>query len=257
MTARTAHLTALHALAPSRWPSYFTAHSGLPGPRANLELAQAVAEIADAAALRSFAGSDDEFTALCGVIGLGRLLAAAPEASGEAAEVEDELRMRAADARWRVREGAAMALQRLGDAQPARFWSLVDRWTSVAEREPRVTDAELLVLRAVVAGVAEPRLVKTATEARRGQAVLRRVTRLLERVPGEDRRQEGFRVLRQALGYAWSVVLVGAPQEGFELLEGMARSGDRDLEWIVRENLRKTRLVRADPQRAADLASRF
>ncbi|MGA1837138.1 HEAT repeat domain-containing protein [Herbiconiux sp. 11R-BC] len=257
MTARTAHLTALQNLAPVEWPSYLAAHSGLPGPRANLELAQAVADAADAAALRSFAGSDDEFTALCGVIGLGRLLAAAPETFGGAVALEDELRMRATDARWRVREGAAMALQRLGDAQPARFWSLVDRWTSDVEREPRVTEAELLVLRAVVAGVAEPRLVKTASEARRGQAVLRRVTELLERVPGEERRQEGIRVLRQALGYAWSVVLVGAPEEGFDLLEGMVRSGDRDLEWIVRENLRKTRLVRAGPQRAADLASRF
>jgi hypothetical protein len=52
------------------------------------------------------------------------------------------------------------------------------------------------------------------------------------------------RPLRKALGFAPSLFVAALPEEGFPLLERWARSGDRDLIWIVRENLKKDRLNR-------------
>ncbi len=47
---------------------YLAAHSGLPGPRGNIELAMAAAEELDHAVLERLARSDDEFEAFCGVV---------------------------------------------------------------------------------------------------------------------------------------------------------------------------------------------
>ena len=41
-----------------------------------------------------------------------------------------------------------------------------------------------------------------------------------------------------------------APAEGFGRLEKWAASDDKDVRWIVRENLKKARLARADPAAA-------
>jgi hypothetical protein len=93
------HRAALRGLPAGDWDAYLAASSGLPGPRANLELARAVAEEAPAATVRRYAAADDEYLALlCGAAGLGRLLAGGDPAA------ETEL-ARLADDRWRVREG--------------------------------------------------------------------------------------------------------------------------------------------------------
>lgn len=88
---------------------YLADHSGLPGPRGNLELARAAAEELDRAVLERLARSEDEFEAFYGVVGLGRAIA-----EGRA-DLVPALRAHANDRRWRVREGVAMALQRWGD----------------------------------------------------------------------------------------------------------------------------------------------
>ncbi|MDQ6772590.1 MAG: hypothetical protein M3024_06335 [Candidatus Dormibacteraeota bacterium] len=107
------HAYALRLAAASYVEEVLRADSGLPGPRANLELAQAAADVLDAATLRRLAGSDDEYLALCGAVGLGRLVAA-----GDRSHL-NRLGELASDPRWRVREGVAMGLQRLGAADMA------------------------------------------------------------------------------------------------------------------------------------------
>jgi HEAT repeat protein len=94
--------------------------------------------------VRQLAGDDDEYLALCGAVGLGRLLA---EGDPEAAP---SLRRLAEDYRWRVREGVAMGLQRLGGDDLQRLFGLAAGWAA----EPSA-----LAQRAAVAGVCEPRLL--------------------------------------------------------------------------------------------------
>lgn len=83
---REQHRAQLRALPTRRWAAYLREHSGLPGPRANIELAQAVADEGDAACFDEFIDTGDEYLTFCAVIGFGRLLvegspggAAAPE----------------------------------------------------------------------------------------------------------------------------------------------------------------------------------
>ncbi len=62
----------------------------------------------------------------------------------------------------------------------------------------------------------------------------------------EDRRSVPVRLLRQALGHAWSVVIAADVGHGLTRFVALAEAhpDDADLRWIVRENLKKHRLKR-------------
>jgi hypothetical protein len=233
---------ALRALPGEAWDAYLARHSGLPGPRGNLELAAAVAEECRPERLYAYARSADEFTAVCGAYGLGRLAA-----EGDPAALPEMHRL-AADPRWRIREGVAMALQRLGDADPVALRRTVGAWAK--DRHP-------LVRRAAIAGVCEPRLLADLRTARRAFDVLDEVTGGLAALPAATRRDGDVRTLRQALGYCWSVAVAASSGPGFDRLDRWAALDDRDVRWVVRENLRKARLERADPDRYARLRTRL
>jgi hypothetical protein len=219
-----------HALRRQRdWTDYLDRHSGLPGPRGNLELVAACGEEADLAQAEELIGTDDEFAVVCGLVALGRLLG---EGDGRHEAV---LHDRASDGRWRVREGVAMALQRAGDADIARAFAIAERWA---------LDTDPLVRRAAVAAVCEPRLLVRHDHAMRALALLDRVTGHLASLPLECRRDPAVRTLRQALGYAWSVAVAAAPEDGLRCFGALQGCDDPDVQWIVRENRRKTRLKR-------------
>jgi hypothetical protein len=221
----------------AEWEPFLLEQSALPGPRANLELAAAAAEEAEQEVLRRWAavspdaapfGSTEEFLPVCGAIGLGRLLA-----DGDRSALVD-LRRLAVDPRWRVREAVAIALQRFGDVDFPALLTEMQRWAR----------GSLLERRAAVAALCEPRLLSDPNRARDVLTLLGRVTAELE--DADEHRSDAFRVLRQTLGYAWSVAIVALPEEGKALLERLLASRDRDVRWIVRANLRKRRLVQLD-----------
>jgi len=224
------------------------AHSGLPGPRGNLELIAVLAETADEATLRRWAALSPEeapgdqppvVLAVAGIVGLGRFLA-------DRRDVLALLHAYARDPRWRVREGVAMALQQAGAADPAAL---------IVRLEPWVVDADPLVQRAVVAALCEPALLVDQDVATDVLAVVDEITASLLR--RADRRAEGVRVLRQALGYGWSVAIVAAPEAGMLAFERWIADADPDARWIVREILGKARLAKLDPVWAAAALARL
>ncbi len=219
------------------WDSFLLKESGLPGPRANLELVQAVVEEGDEELFQRFltftpekapTNSPYEFLAVCGVVGLGRLIS-----EGKASLLKT-LRLFASDPRWRIREGVAMALQRLGEKDMNMLLQEMDRWS----------EGSLLEMRAAAAGVCEPRLLQDKKQTGRVLKILDKITASLQKV--EDRKSEEFRVLRKGLGYCWSVAVVALPEEGKKLMEKWFLSKDKDIIWIMRENLKKNRLVKMD-----------
>jgi HEAT repeat protein len=219
------------------WEPFLLEHSGLPGPRGNLELAAAAAEEASEATLRRWAsfgpqeapfGSAEEFLPVCGVVGLGRLLAAGDSS------VLAELRRFASDPRWRIREAVAIALQRFGDVDVPALLHEMEGWASGTALERRAT----------VAALCEPRLLAEPGDVRNVLALLDRVTAELPALA--DRRSDEFRTLRKTLGYAWSVAIVALPEEGKPLFEHLLESDDPDIRWVARENMRKKRLERMD-----------
>jgi HEAT repeat protein len=143
--------------------------------------------------------------------------------------------MYATDSRWRVREGVAMALQRLGDADLPRMLDLVADWTR---------DTHPLVQRAAIAGVCEPRLLKTPQAAARAIETCEVATRSLASRPPSERKDDAVRSLRQALGYCWSVAVAADPAAGLPHFQALAAADDPDVGWIMRENLKKSRLAK-------------
>lgn len=59
-----------------------------------------------------------------------------------------------------------------------------------------------------------------------------------------------------AANSCWSVAVAAAPVDGFARLERLAAVDDPDARWIVRENLKKARLARADSARTEQLRAR-
>ena len=221
------------------WDRYLLEESRLPGPRANLELAEAVAEEGDLDRFRRYLaygdgvapyGSALEFLPVCGVIGLGRVLS-----EGRLDMLED-LRSYASDPRWRVREGVAMALQRFGDKDMDGLLQEMEKWSQ----------GNPLERRAAAAALCEPRLLKKTEYAQRVLELLDRITKdiLLE----EHRRTDDFIALRKALGYCWSVAVVAAPEAGKKMMEKWFADQDKDLQWIMKENLRENRLQKLDKE---------
>jgi hypothetical protein len=100
--------------------------------------------------------------------------------------------------------------------------------------------------RAVVAGLCEPALLRDRSAAGDVLDVLDAITESMAAATS-DGRSEDFRVLRQALAYAWSVAVAADPAAGKPLLERWLRSADRDASWMARENFKKDRLKRMDP----------
>ena len=220
-----------------KWDAYLLKNSGLPGPRGNLELAQVVADEGDLRLFRRYTAytadiapvnSPYEFLAFCGVVGLGRLFA-----EGNL-DLLPTLRSHASDPRWRIREAVAMALQRLGDADMTRLITAMHAWSKGTPLEQR----------AAAAALCEPRLLGQAKHAGAVLDILDGITLSIERM--EHRQNDDFRTLRKGLAYCWSVAVVALPTEGKILMEKWLLNSDKDIRWIMKENLRKARLTRMD-----------
>jgi hypothetical protein len=236
---------------------YLTSNSNLPGPRGNLELAYAFAEVAEDVATKihlskiwelalglinvsaSEAPVNDprEFLPFCGAVALGAIASTHRELLRQAFPVFKKL---ANDSRWRTREGVAMGLQRLISKQGQSVLAELESW---------IEKNEWLAMRAVVAGVAEPALLKDEHIANGALALHEMVfSRILA---AEDRKTSEFRTLRQALGYSLSVVICAIPKAGFEYMTRIAGSNDPDILWVIKENLKKNRLVKNFPAEVA------
>jgi len=221
------------------WDSYLLAESGLPGPRGNLELAQALAEVADEKLIQKFitispesapANSAKVFLTFCGVVGLGALINKGKR------NYLPELRRFARDSRWRIREAVAMALQRIGDADISLM----------LQEAKELSRGNFLEKRAAAAALCEPRLLKSEETANAALEMLDDITCSIVGV--QDKRDEAFDVLKKGLAYCWSVAVVACPQKGKKLMEKWIQNKDKNIVWILRENLKKNRLMKMDKE---------
>lgn len=227
---------------------YLLANSRLPGPRANLELLDAAGDVLDRdEALRLAAmgageapnGTPLEFLPCCGLVAVGRLVAEGDDS------LVPLLRAAAGDARWRVRESVAIALQRWGDADLGSMADAIESWPGCG----------LLEARAAVAAICEPRLLRTAPAVEVAVRILDSATASLVAVPRP--RGEPGRVLGAALGYGWSVAIAASPRVVLPVFERWVVSDDPDVRRLVRENLAKTRFSRAASADVARLRERL
>ena len=215
------------------WIPFLRKNSGLPGPRGNLELAYAVAEEGNEKQFRqllSFQAEENTqevFLVFCGVMGLGKLAANEPK-------LFDQLRQYASDPRWRIREAVATGLQLVGDQDMDLLLKEMQKWSKGNWYEKR----------AAAAALAEPRLLKEPKYSRKVLQILDEITEAMENAAGS--KDEAFKVLRQGMAYCWSVVVAALPEAGKPMMEKWSSSQDKDIRWMIKENLKKNRLVRMD-----------
>lgn len=229
------------------WEEYLMQESGLPGPRGNLELMQAVADVGSEELflhLISFTpekapvNTPEEFLACCGTIGLGRLVT-----EGNAKYLK-LLRSLASDPRWRTREAVAMALQLYGETHMDELIDEMKHWAAGNSYEKR----------AAAAALCEPRLLTDKEQVLRVLGILDSITASIVGIT--DRKDEGFIALRKGLAYCWSVAIVYNKDEGKKLFERWIASQDKDIKWILKENLKKDRLKRMDEAWITECSSR-
>jgi hypothetical protein len=220
------------------WDAYLLAQSGLPGPRGNLELAYAAAEIGDETRFLGLIAVDKlpdakdvpggEYLPFCGVVGLGKYL------SVERQDLLRIVRFYANDTRWRLREAAAMALQGWGKKDMKGLLLTMQTWTKGTYYEQR----------AVAAGLCEPVLLRDPEVVIRVLAMLTEITASMRTV--DQRKNDAFLTLRQGLAYCWSVAVAALPEQGKTAMESWIGCSDADIRWVMKENLKKNRLIKMD-----------
>ncbi len=228
----------LSSIPESEWEHFLLAESGLPGPRGNLELAQAAAELGrneqfllwcKYSPQEAPVNDPKEFLVFCGVLGFGRMVV-----EGLIEKLAD-IRFFASDPRWRIRESAAMALQNVGKDNFDYLLEIANKWSAGNWFEKRV----------VIAALAEPALLTNLDFSQTVFDIFDQITGSILTV--SDRENEGYRVVRQGLAYAWSVVVAAWPNDGKARMEYWLQSEDKDIHWIMKQNLNKKRLKKMDP----------
>lgn len=221
------------------WKSFLLKNSNLPGPRGNLELMQAFIEtgsekdfiqLLDYTSDKAPVNSPEEFLAFCGTVGLGKLI------SRGQLKYFDNLREKASDPRWRTREAVAWALQLIGKKDFGLLVKNIEPWIAGNNLEKR----------AVAAGLCEPALLVNIQNSSIVIEIIDRITRLS--IINKNSKSEDFQILRNGLGYCWSVAIAANPVKGKPAFEQLLKINDPDIRWIIKENLKKNRLIKMDPE---------
>lgn len=241
-----------------RISSYLVSNSNMPGPRGNLELANTFVELVESYFSKnptqlwgiclklSNISSDDapvndpkEFLTFCGTYAIGAIGSLSSIYFDQAML---RLKESANDTRWRTREAVAMGLQKLLTRTPERTLDVLEGW---------IENNQWLAMRAVAAGVAEPFLLKNEQIA--GKAFLLHKKIFATILGVKNCKSSDFKNLRKGLGYTLSVVTRATPKQGFNFMRELVSSQDKDILWIVRQNLRKKRLVKNFPDEVTSL----
>ena len=243
---------------------YLREQSRLPGTRANLELVNSLSDLLAAVASEQpdqvwmllnylvqdektvVSNTPDEFVVLCGVVAFGACATVRQEWHTEVFEI---LKHFASSSSWRVREGVAIALQRLLPVNPQKT---IEFLLELARK------GNCFQQRASIAAIAEPSLLQRPAMIDAALEIQRLVLERLHALPAAVRKREDVRALRQSLGYTLSVVAAAAPEKGFALMRDCAGWSDPDVNWILRENLKKKRLAKfvAHTEEVAKLLAR-
>ena len=238
--------------------AYLITNSNLPSPRGNLELAKVFADLVEdnsrnqreklwqlcsefvkITAEQAPTNDPKEFIPFCGADGIGAIGSVSPQYFKQALLI---MKMQANDSRWRMREGVCFGLQRLMAGHGMAVIEQFEEW---------LDNATLLELRAIAGSVADPPLLKDNKLANAALALHKEIFKKVLIIA--DRKSENFRILRKALGFTLSVVVSAIPEPGFNFMHQLANSKDADIRWILKENLKKNRLIKNFPEQVESL----
>lgn len=210
-------------------------NSNLPGPRGNLELAYAVADIyrdqeiifkwINISANEADVNSPRSFLAFCGAVCLGNLYL-----DSKNKKFIFLLKNLANDSRWRMREAVAFAFQRIGEEIFEELRDIFSDWIDRSNNYEK---------RAILVSLAHPKFL----DKEKAEFCFDITVKVLN---GMDREND-FEVLRKGLDFTISVFVAANPEKGFDFIRKWLGK-DKVIDRILIENLKKNRLAGKYPE---------
>jgi hypothetical protein len=223
---------------------YLTSNSNLPGPRSNLELAFAFAEVYDNLPVlfdwlviskeQADVNNPKSFLAFCATVCLGKIYPKTKDPY-----LIDLLKKSANDGRWRMREGVAFAFQFIGENNFDELKKIFSEW---------IHNSNNLEKRAMLASLAHPKFLNEQN----AQFCFEIAEIVLTNMDLSD----NFDTLRKGLYYSLSVYVAANPKEGFEFVERWIGK-NRIIDKIMKENLKKNRLAKKYPNKVTTILDRI
>ncbi|MBN2010642.1 hypothetical protein JW960_14950 [candidate division KSB1 bacterium] len=243
--------------------TYLMSNSNLPGPRGNLELAFAFADVMAELSINQThidrlyrwasiseknAGGNDPmvFLPFCALVALSAIHYKIDITRKQA--IIHQLQTAANDGRWRIREAVAMGFQRIAERNVAVIVNTFSTWTD---------RATLPEQRAMLTALAHPPILNDDNTARFGLHLAGKIMSGLQTLKAEKRNTEAFRILKKGLGFTISVFAAYLPEAGFPFLMKWAVVEDKDIRWIIKTNLSKSRLTKHYQKQVNEILSIF
>jgi len=226
------------------------ANSNLPGKRANLELAFAMADCFGTGDLnesnwRMLAewariAPDDaptnhpkEFLPFCAILSLGSSYSLASQKNK--AKFIDIIKNAASDPRWRIREASAMGFQRIAEKDFNVTKKLFSEWIKKATFSEK---------RAILVALAHPPILNNEENVAFCFQIADEVLQGLLDLNRSDEETEEYTILKKGLGFTLSVYVAYSPRKGFLFLKEWAQKGNDEIRKIIKTNLSKSRLIK-------------
>jgi|UniRef100_A0A7C3I3I5 hypothetical protein len=226
---------------------YLKDNSNLPGPRGNLELLYSFSKDATEEEINECIkyiqndteNSPEEFVGMCGIVGYS------VHNKDKIEDTLDYISKFASHKSWRIREAVAMGIQEIS----------VNKMKETLKNITKLINGNCFEKRAVVAGLCEPKLLKEEETATSVLKVLNEITEVLDH---NNKLSDEEESLRKALGYGWSVAIVHAPENGKKMLEMLLKEKKgKHIKWIIKENLKKNRLIKMDIDWVKEMENRL
>ncbi len=215
-------------------------NSNLPGPRANLELIFGLAEIYENQEVilewlnitedKADTNDPKSFLPFCAAVCLGKMYT-----KKENPEFIAILKKLANDGRWRMREAVAFGFQIIGEYNFNYLKSFFSEW---------IKESNNLEKRAILVSLAHPKFLD--------EEKAKFCFKISEIVLKQMDRDDNFEVLKKGLAFTISVFTAANPVLGFSFIKKWIGK-DKVIDKIMKENLKKNRLVRKNPEEVINL----
>ncbi|MFC2086525.1 hypothetical protein ACFLQ9_02270, partial [Bacteroidota bacterium] len=220
---------------PEKLEKFIIENSNLPGPRANLELVFAFAEVyEDIDKLMVWANITEDqaavndpksFLAYCSAACLGKNYTTKKDE-----KIIAVLKNLANDGRWRMREAVAFGFQYIGEHDFNELKPILSEW---------INNSNNLEKRAILVSLAHPRFLVEEN------AIF--CFEITDLVLKQMDRENDFDVLRKGLEFTISVFVAANPKHGFSFIRKWIGK-DKVIDKIMKVNLSKTRLFKKYPE---------
>ena len=223
-----------------RLEEFIISNSNLPGPRGNLELAFAFAEIYEDFNVllewtkitedQADTNNPKSFLAFCSAVCLGKIYIKTKDR-----KIITILQKLANGGRWRMREAVAFGFQIIGKHDFNELRMIFSEW---------IEKSNNLEKRAILASLAHPPFLNEDNA--------KFCFELTNNVLNKMDREDGFDVLRKGLEFTISVFAAANPIIGFSFIKNWI-GRDKIIDKIMKKNLKKNRLVRKNPEEVKNL----